>query len=77
VGSVLEKRHGKVRLIEIEGDPKLIIVKTTNEVAPLLRGKKGELLIGGKRISSVLTSGAVGKLKRRRGGAQVHGKVPK
>ncbi len=74
---MLAKRHGKVKLISVEGDPRAVIVKTTNEVAPLLREQSGEISLGGKRLESVLTSGNVGKLKRRRQGTQVHGQVSK
>jgi hypothetical protein len=65
LGEVLERRHGKLRVIQVQGVPRAVIVKTTQIVAPLLREQSGSLTIGGKRLRTVLTSGAIGNLKRR------------
>lgn len=75
LSAILEGRHGKVKLIAVEGNPRAVIVKTTNEVAPLLRSPENGLAIGGKKLTSVLTSGAVGNLKRRASEAAANGKV--
>ncbi len=75
--AMLAKRHGRVKLLAVEGDPRAVIVKTTNEVAPLLREQAGEISLGGKRLESILTSGNVGKLKRRTQGTQAYGQVSK
>ncbi|MGD0395581.1 MAG: hypothetical protein ABSB26_01555 [Nitrososphaerales archaeon] len=75
---MLERRHGKVTVILVEGDPRAVIVKTTNAVAPLLREMSGELYLGGKRLATVLTSGSIGKLKSRasEGGTTKDGEIP-
>ncbi len=75
---MLERRHGKVTVIPVEKNPRAVIVKTTNAVAPLLRKTSGELHIGGKRLVTVLTSGSIGKLKSRAsgGGTTRDGEVP-
>ena len=75
LAAVLERRHGKVKLIAVEGNPRAVIVKTTNEVAPLLRDPESALTVGGKKLASVLTSGAVVNLKRRASEAAANGKV--
>ncbi len=71
----LESRYGKLRLIAVKGNPRAVIVKTTNEVAPLLRDPDAPLLLGGKKVESVLTSGAVGNLKRRALGTTADGQI--
>ncbi len=76
LSTLLERRYGKVKLIEVEGNRSAIIVKTTNEVAPLLREAGAALKVGRKGLSTVLTSGAVGKLKKRASGVAANGKVP-
>jgi len=48
-------------------------MKTTNVVAPFLR--EGLLKVRGKTLTTVLTSGAIGNLKRRARGPADHGKV--
>jgi hypothetical protein len=63
ISVMLGMRHGKVTVIPVERNPRAVIVKTTNSVAPLLRGMGGELQVGGKRLVTVLTSGSIGKLK--------------
>jgi len=75
LAEILERRYGKAKLIAIEGNPRAVIVKTTNETAPQLRDLDPKLTINGKRLTSVLTSGAIGKLKRRAAPAVANGKV--
>lgn len=72
---ILEERHGKVKLISVEGNPRAVIVKTTNEVAPLLRDPEGMLSIAGKSLRPILTSGAVANLKRRGSEPAANGKI--
>jgi hypothetical protein len=62
---MLEGRLGKVTVITVKKNPRAVIVKTTNSVAPLLRQMSGELHLTGKRLMTVLTSGSIGKLKNR------------
>jgi hypothetical protein len=73
--SVIGQRYPEAKVIEVEGSPRAAIIKTTNAVAPLLRDPDEELTIGGKRVRAVLTSGAVGNLKRRAPGAGANGQV--
>ncbi len=75
--ALLESRHGKMKMIAVSGNPRAVIVRTTNEVAPLLRDKGHPLFLGGKMVEPVLTSGAVGNLKRRALGGKPDGQVPK
>lgn len=75
LGSVLERRHGKVKLISVDGNPRALIVKTDNRVAPILRAPENTLTIGGKTLKTVLTSGAVVNLKRRASEAHPNGEV--
>ncbi len=67
--SVIERRHPGDRLIEVQGNPKAVIVKTTNVFAPSFRTAEGSPIVGGKKLTAVLTSGAVGNLKKRAAGA--------
>ena len=76
LASVLERRHGKVKVIAVEGNPRAVIVKTTDDVVPLLREEGAALSVGGSRLAPVLTSGAVGKLKRRATEVAAYGEVP-
>ncbi|MGD0318994.1 MAG: hypothetical protein ABSB56_04805 [Nitrososphaerales archaeon] len=78
LSAMLERRHGKVTVILVEGNPRAVIVKTTNTVAPLLREMSGELHLGEKRLVTVLTSGSIGKLKSRAsgGGTTKDGEIP-
>ena len=65
IGEILEGRHGKVKMIPLGENPKAVVVKTDNEVAPTLKEPGWELVIGKRRIKAVLTSGAIVNLKRR------------
>lgn len=73
--SVVERRHPGDKLIEIQGNRRAVIVRTTNEVAPSFRTVEGAPTIDGKRLNALLTSGAVGNLKRRVTGAGTNGQV--
>ncbi len=72
----VQSRRGPAKAIAVEGNPRAVIVKTSNLVAPLLRGEGGELHVGGKRLVSVLTSGAIVNLKKRAYEAAANGQVP-
>jgi len=63
LSKLLESRYGKTTVITVQGNPLAVIVKTTNSVAPLLREKSEDLRIGDRRLTAVLTSGCIGKLK--------------
>ena len=73
--SIIERRHPGDRLIEVQGNPTAVIIRTTNEVAPLFRTAEGAPTVGGKRLAAVLTSGAVGNLKMRAVEAATNGAV--
>jgi hypothetical protein len=69
----LAKKYPGAKVIPVEHNPKAMILKTTNAVAPVLR--EGLLKIRGKTLKTVLTSGAIGNLKRRATGPADHGQV--
>ena len=64
-GRILEKRHGRLKLIAVRGNSRAVIVRTTMEVATALREQSGTISLGEKRVEAVLTSGVIGKLKRK------------
>jgi hypothetical protein len=76
---ILGGRHGKVKAIAVAGNGRAVIIKTTADVASELRGNDIAIRPGGKRLTTVLTSGAIGKLKRRAKERRMSGndKVPK
>ena len=76
LASELGERYGKVRVIFVQGNSRAFIVRTTNEAAPLMRGAGGGIFVGARKLTTVMTSGGVGKLKRRVSGAEAHGQVP-
>ena len=65
VERILHRRHGELKLIRVQGAQKALIVKTTSGDAPEIRLRSGRLGIGRARMTTVLTSGAIGKLKKR------------
>jgi hypothetical protein len=68
--------HQSAKVITVKGNPKAVIVRTTNQIAPALRDIKPGILVGGVQFVSVLTSGAIGNLKKRASEAAANGKVP-
>ena len=63
------------RLIEVVGNPRMAIVKSDQTHAPRLR--EDGIEVGGKKLRAVLTSGSIGKLKKRAGqSTKDFGKVP-
>jgi hypothetical protein len=75
IGKILETRYGKVKMIPLKENPNAVVVKTDNEIAPILRESEWGLVIGRRRIKAILTSGAIGKLKRRASDAAANGEV--
>ena len=76
--SILEGKYGQLKVIAVRDRPRAVIVKTTNSVAPLLRETVGEIRLGDGRLTPVLTSGSIGKLKSRASESETtrDGKVP-
>ena len=64
-GRILEMRHGKLKMIAVRGNSRAVIIRTTVEVAAELREESGSIALGEKRVEVVLTSGVIGKLKRK------------
>ncbi len=73
--SAFERRHPGSKVILVEGNTRAAIIKTTNKVASLLRTPEGVPNLRGKELTPVLTSGAVGNLKRRALRAANNGQV--
>jgi aminoglycoside phosphotransferase family enzyme len=67
--------HQGAKVIQVKGNPRALIVKTTNEVAPRLRDLPG-IRIGETELDTILTSGAIGNLKKRASEPAANGKVP-
>lgn len=61
----LKQRFGKLKVIAVEGSGRAVVVKTDNLIAPRIREVSPEMRVGCRRVASVLTSGSIGKLKRR------------
>jgi len=76
LAKLLERRYGALKLFLVEGNRRAVVVKTTSDVAPRIREEGSQLVLGGKTISPVLTSGAVVNLKKRALDAAADGKVP-
>ena len=74
--ALVRRRYGVAKAISVKANARAAIVKTSNVAAAGIRESGGELKVGGKSLGSVLTSGAIGKLKRRATGAAANGKVP-
>jgi hypothetical protein len=68
--------HQTAKVISVKGNPRGVIVRTTNQIAPVLRDIKPGIRVGGVEFVSVLTSGAIGNLKKRASEAAANGKVP-
>ena len=72
---LLQQRHPGAKLIGVRENPRAIIVRTTTDGAASLRSPEGALALDGKALRPVLTSGAVGNLKRRAREAATDGQV--
>ena len=75
---MLEQRHGSLGMTLVEAPVTSLIVKTDRAAAEDIRESLSEAAFGGKRVRTVLTSGNIGKLKRRvqRSSAREDVKVP-
>jgi hypothetical protein len=75
---LLEERYERFSLIRVRGHQDHMIVKTDGRSAEQMRELFDDVEIEGKRVRSVLTSGCIGKLKRRAGESQasVNAEVP-
>jgi len=73
---VVKGWHRDAKVIGVKGNPRAVIVKTTNEFALRLRDTKP--VVGGAEVelTTVLTSGAIGNLKKRASEPAANGKVP-
>ncbi|MDG6989099.1 MAG: hypothetical protein JRN21_07210 [Nitrososphaerota archaeon] len=71
----LEEEYGQARVIAVPGRPRAVIIRTLQKFVPSLRDPATSPRVGGRRLIPLSTSGAVGNLKRRAGGAAPHGKV--
>ena len=78
LASAAKGAYGAVKLIPVEGNPRAVILKTSDAVARVLR-RAGNDGWGAGLLTPVLTSGSIGKLKSRatETGSTRHGKVPK
>jgi hypothetical protein len=76
IEEALKRQLASFKVIVVDSNPLAFIVKTDNPGAGLLRDPGRKLTIGGVMLTPVLTSGAVGNLKRRAravgGNGQVH-----
>lgn len=73
--SILENRFGNIKVITVDGNPRSLIVRTDAPTARILRSE-GEISgPEGIKLIPLLTSGAIGKLKRRAMEAGANGKI--
>jgi hypothetical protein len=74
---MLEQRHGRLGLTALEAPGTSLIVKTDRQGAEDIRASLAGAKFGDKSVATVLTSGNIGKLKRRVQGsfARDHGQV--
>lgn len=61
----VEQRYGKVKAIQVDGKPGLMVLKTDVGGAQGMRESLAEVKVAGVHSATVLTSGCIGKLKRR------------
>ncbi|MDA4121004.1 MAG: hypothetical protein OK404_01185 [Thaumarchaeota archaeon] len=72
VEKILRQRHGELKLIKVKGSTRAVIIKTTNGAVSEMRHDSGKLVVHGAELVTVLTSGAIGKLKKRALGERDH-----
>lgn len=65
IGDYFERGHLKVTLIRPRGNGAALIAKTDVAGAAEMRESSERLVVGGKTFRTSLTSGNIGKLKRR------------
>ena len=73
---VVESRYDPAKVIPVKGNRKAVILKTSGRVVSSLREEGGTIEVGEKALLCVLTSGAIGNLKRRASEAAAIGQVP-
>lgn len=73
--SILGNRFGEVKVIAVDNNPRALIVKTTEPISRALRDEDGVMGPGGTKLRPTLTSGAIGKLKKRAAEASANGKI--
>jgi len=75
---MLEQRHGSMGLTLLDSQLTSLIVKTDRATAEAIRESLADATFGGTRVRTVLTSGNIGKLKRRVQGSSPRddGEVP-
>lgn len=73
--SSMEELSKNLKVIGVKGNPKAVIVRTDGPGARALRSKGGVTGPGGVLLSPVLSSGVIGKLKRRAREAMGNGKI--
>ena len=66
---MLEQRHGSLGMTLVDSQLTSVIVKTDRAVAEAIRESLATSTFGGTRVRTVLTSGNIGKLKRRAQGS--------
>jgi hypothetical protein len=62
---MLEQRHGSLGFTLIDSPRTSLIVKTDRAVADDIRRSFENATFGGTRVKTIMTSGNIGKLKRR------------
>ena len=75
LGAAWEGRFGGVKVIAVGGNPKAVIVRMDGPSAIALRDQGEVRGPGGIRLTPVLSSGVIGKLKRRATEARGNGKI--
>lgn len=75
---MLEQRHGSLGFTLVDSPSTSLIVKTDRVIAEDIRQSLSDASFDGTRVKTILTSGNIGKLKRRVKGssAREDGKVP-
>lgn len=66
---MLEQRHGKLEITLLDSPQTSLILKTVGSVSEGIRESLSDASFGGTRVKTVLTSGNIGKLKRRARGS--------
>ena len=62
---MLEQRHGSLGMTLVDSPQTSLIVKTDRAAAEAIRESLADATFDGTRVRTVLTSGNIGKLKRR------------
>lgn len=75
IQSVLERRFRGLKIIGLKSNDKVLIVRTDEPSARALRSQGRFSSPGGVKLEPKLTSGAIGKLKKRASEAAAIGKI--